>query len=45
MSRKERAPTAAKLRLWVEREIVFPARRKRERHGIRIESPDLRASD
>jgi hypothetical protein len=42
---KERAPTAAKLRHWVEREIVFPARRQRQRHGIRIESPDVRASD
>ena len=26
---KERAPAAAKLRHWVEREIVFPARRRR----------------
>jgi len=32
---KERAPEAARLRLWVEREIVFPARRERERLGIR----------
>jgi hypothetical protein len=42
---KERAPAAAKLRHWVERESVFPARRRRERHGIRIESLDFRASD
>jgi len=33
--RKERAPEAARLRVWVEREIVFPARRERERLGIR----------
>jgi hypothetical protein len=42
---KERAPAAAKLRHWVERELVFPARRQRLRHGIRIESLDFRASD
>jgi hypothetical protein len=42
---KERAPTAVKLRLWVEREIVFPARRQRERHGIRIDTLDFRTSD
>jgi hypothetical protein len=42
---KERSPTAARLRHWVEREIVFAARRQRERHGIRIESLDFRASD
>jgi hypothetical protein len=33
---KERAPEAARLRVWVEREIVFPARRERERLGIRL---------
>ena len=33
--RKERAPEAVRLRVWVEREIVFPARRERERLGIR----------
>ena len=42
---KERAPVAVKLRGWVEREIVFPARRQRERQGIRLESLDFRASD
>ena len=42
---KERAPTAAKLRHWVEREIVFPARRQRERSGARSEPLDFRASD
>jgi len=33
---KERTPEAARLRRWVEREIVFPARRERERLGIRL---------
>ena len=33
---KERAPEAARLRVWVEREIVFPARREREQLGIRL---------
>jgi hypothetical protein len=42
---KERSPTAAKLRVWVEREIVFPARRRREKHGVRLESLDFRSSD
>jgi hypothetical protein len=42
---KERSPTAAKLRLWVEREIVFPARRRREHHGVHLESLDFRSSD
>ena len=32
---KERSPDAARLRAWVEREIVFPARRERDRLGIR----------
>jgi len=32
---KERGPNAIRLRAWVEREIVFPARRERERLGIR----------
>ena len=32
---KERSPEAARLRAWVEREIVFPAQRERERLGIR----------
>ncbi len=32
---KERGPDALRLRLWVEREIVFPARRERERLGVR----------
>jgi hypothetical protein len=34
--RKERSPDARRLRLWVEREIVFPARRERERLGIHL---------
>jgi hypothetical protein len=42
---KERAPEAARLRVWVEREIVFPARRERERLGIRTPALDADASD
>ncbi len=43
--RKERSPDAIRLANWVEREIVFPARRERERLGIRAEAADFRASD
>jgi hypothetical protein len=42
---KERAPVAAKFRGWVEREIAFPARRQRERLGIRARAPDAADSD
>ena len=42
---KERAPEAARLRLWVEREIVFPARRERERLGIRLPAVKTEADD
>lgn len=42
---KERSPVAVRLRQWVEREIVFPARRQRERFGVRLESLDFRSSD
>ncbi|MEO8310823.1 MAG: hypothetical protein ABI520_06590 [Caldimonas sp.] len=42
---KERAPEAARLRVWVEREIVFPARRERARLGIRAPAIDADASD
>ncbi|MEP6738914.1 MAG: hypothetical protein ABJA61_00960 [Caldimonas sp.] len=42
---KERSPVALKFRHWVERQIVFPARRQRERHGVRLESLDFRSSD
>ena len=37
---KERAPEAIRLRIWVERAIVFPARRERERLGIRAPVPE-----
>ena len=37
---KERSPEAARLRGWVEREVAFPARRERERLGIRTRPPD-----
>jgi prophage antirepressor-like protein len=43
--RKERAPEAARLRVWVEREIVFPARRERERLGIRLPAAKTDADD
>jgi hypothetical protein len=42
---KERGPNAIRLSTWVEREIVFPARRERERFGIRGDAVDFRASD
>ena len=42
---KERSPEAVRLRVWVEREIVFPARRERERLGIKTAGPDPRASE
>ena len=42
---KERAPESARMRLWVEREIVFPARRERERFGIRAAPSDAPASE
>ncbi|MEO8524507.1 MAG: hypothetical protein ABI460_07300 [Caldimonas sp.] len=42
---KERSPEAARLRRRVEREIVFPARRQRERYGINLETLDFRSSD
>ena len=32
---KERGPEALRLRHWVERQIVFPSRRERERLGVR----------
>ena len=37
---KERSPEALRLRHWVEREIAYPARRERERLGIRPAAPD-----
>jgi hypothetical protein len=44
LAREPGAP-ALKLRQWVEREIAFPARRVRERLGIRIAAPEVRADD
>lgn len=41
---KERSPATARFRHWVEREIVFPARRQRERRGIKPDSLDFGAS-
>jgi hypothetical protein len=37
---KERSPEALRLRHWLEREVVFPARRERERLGIRPAAAD-----
>jgi len=42
---KERTPEAIRMRQWVEREIVFPARRERERLGIRAVPPEAPASE
>ncbi len=42
---KQRAPLTVRFRHWVEREIVFPARRQRERLGIKVEGLDFRVSD
>jgi hypothetical protein len=42
---KERSPDAIRLCHWVEREIVFPARRERERLGIRSAALDARPGD
>ena len=42
---KESGPKANHFRGWAEREIVFPARRVRERLGIRLDAPDLREGD
>lgn len=36
---KERSPQALRFRQWAEREVVFPARRRRERLGIRPVAP------
>jgi len=41
--RKERSANALKFRHWIEREIAFPARRQRERYGIRGTSPSRHA--
>jgi len=42
---KERSPEAARLRRWVERQVVFPARRERERLGVRAPAGDRDAGD
>ncbi|MEO7338714.1 MAG: hypothetical protein ABIV63_19250 [Caldimonas sp.] len=42
---KERSPATAKFCHWAEREIVFPARRQRERLGIRTTPADSAAID
>lgn len=42
--KKERSATALRFRHWVEREIAFPARRQRERYGIRSASSNAGAA-
>jgi hypothetical protein len=42
---KEPGPRANHFRRWAEREIVFPARRVRERLGIRVDAPDFLDGD
>lgn len=42
---KEPGEMALRFRHWVEREISFPARRQRERLGIRLEAPDADATE
>ncbi len=42
---KEHSPEALRLRRWVEREIVFPARRQRERYGVKLQTLDFRSSN
>ena len=42
---KEPGAGALRFRHWVEREISFPARRQRERLGIRLAAPDFDAAD
>ena len=42
---KESGSKAIRFRHWVEREISFPARRQRERLGIRLAAPDFKASE
>ena len=42
---KERSPDAIRLSAWVEREIVFPARRERERLGVRTTALDTPSGD
>jgi|APFre7841882630_1041343.scaffolds.fasta_scaffold58993_1 hypothetical protein len=39
---KVSGPNATRFRRWVEREIAFPARRRRKRLGIRLDAPDYR---
>lgn len=36
---KERSAGAIRMKNWVEREIAFPARREREKRGIRLPAP------
>jgi len=42
---KESDPRAIRFKHWAEREITFPARRKRGRLGIRLDEPDFGRDD
>ena len=42
---KQSSPDALRFRHWAEREIAFPAQRRRERLGIRVPAPDFVASE
>ncbi len=42
---KERSPEALRFRHWVEREIAFPARRRRARAGVKPATADPRTGD
>lgn len=42
---KESSPEALRFRHWAEREIAFPARRVRERQGLRSAAPDVVPGD
>ena len=42
---KERSAEAIRFKNWAEREITFPARRERERRGIRLRAPTAPARD
>ena len=42
---KENAPLAAKFRQWAEREVAYPARQLRLRHGVHGPAPSQRDPD
>jgi hypothetical protein len=42
---KEQELQGIQFKNWVERNIVFPACRKRERFGIRLNDPQIKKAD